>query len=162
MEVVAGTDNRPLPGGGMAVQSRWMPSARQNQTESRAAADWLLVVDDEEPIRGLIASALGSDALEVVTAADARTALQALDRRGTEPLMVILDVLMPGVDGLTLARKLTARLSRSKIIVMSGHLTADSYWPADLREITFLAKPFRMAVLADLVAAARAESPGRS
>jgi len=135
-----------------------MTQPKQNQATANSRRDWLLVVDDDEPIRKLITESLSSDTLEVVTTSDARSALQALEKYGTEPLMVVTDVLMPGMDGLTLARKLSARLTQSRIIVISGHLSDSSWWPTDLREITFLAKPFRMAELAELVEAARAES----
>lgn len=138
-----------------------MKHANQNQAKARTLGDWLLVVDDDEPICTLIMNALSSEALEVVTANDGRTALQTLEQRVTEPLVVLVDVLMPGMDGLTLTRKLCARLTRSKIIVMSGHLSDASWWPADLREITFLPKPFRMAELTELVDAARAEFRGK-
>jgi FixJ family two-component response regulator len=63
------------------------------------------------------------------------------------------------MDGLTLARKLHARLTRSKIVIMSGHLTDASWWPADLRDLVFIAKPFRMTDLKPLVEAARADCP---
>ncbi len=137
-----------------------MTSVDQNPAKAHPLRDWLLVVDDDEPICVLIKDALSSDALEVVTTNDGHTALQALDHRDTEPLVAVVDVLMPGMDGLTLARKLCARLKRSKIIVISGHLSNDSWWPVDLREITFLTKPFRLAELSELIDAARAEFRG--
>ena len=123
--------------------------------------DWLLVVDDDEPIGEMLCTALGSETLEVVFVREGQAALEVLAERATEPLLVITDVLMPGMDGLTLARKLGARLKHSKIVVMSGHLTDASCWPADLREITFLTKPFRIAELGELVEAARAEARDR-
>ena len=63
---------------------------------------------------------------------------------------------MPGMDGLTLARKLIGRLKRSKVVIMSGHLSDVSWWPADLRELVFLAKPFRMSEVSSLIDVARA------
>jgi hypothetical protein len=57
---------------------------------------------------------------------------------------------------MTLARKLLTRLTRSKIALMSGHLSDVSWWPADLREVAFLAKPFRIADLTALAETARA------
>lgn len=131
------------------------------ETPARPASDWLLVVDDDEPIGVLLANAFATATLEVVFVRDGRAALEALGQRATEPLLVITDVLMPGMDGLTLARKLNSRLRQSKIVVMSGHLTDASCWPADLREITFLTKPFKMTELDELVATARAEARER-
>jgi FixJ family two-component response regulator len=82
--------------------------------------------------------------------------MESKDGHASEPLLVLTDVLMPGMDGLTLARKLLTRLAQSKIIIISGHLTDISWWPADLRELVFLAKPFRTSEISALVDVARA------
>lgn len=121
------------------------------------ARDWILVVDDDEPIRMMLADMLRTADTEVETAADGHEALAVLDGRANEPLLVVADVLMPGMDGLTLARKLGTRLKRSKIAIMSGHLTDLSWWPVDLREIAFIEKPFQMSQMLELAALARAE-----
>ncbi len=72
--------------------------------------------------------------------------------------MIVLDVLMPGgMDGLALARMLKGRQRRSKIVLISGHLSDASWWPADLRDMAFLEKPFRLARLVELLDAARSE-----
>jgi two-component system cell cycle sensor histidine kinase/response regulator CckA len=125
--------------------------------QPKTTRDWVLVVDDDVPIHELIVTALSTDDLEVVTVPSGNKAFEALDERKTEPVLVLTDVLMPGIDGLTLARKLKGRLRRGKIVVMSGHLADVSWWPNDLRDLAFLAKPFRMAELSSLVQAAREE-----
>jgi len=138
-----------------------MTHTHETSSQPTPARDWLLVVDDEEEICRLVTEALRTDLLEVVSASDAHMALHIIAQRSPPPLLVVTDVLMPGMDGLTLARKLSARLPASRIVVISGHLSADSWWPADLREITFLAKPFRMAELQARVDAARTEVRGQ-
>ena len=105
---------------------------------------WVLIVDDEESMCGMITEMLSAEKVEVVSAADGAAALQLMEQRATEPLLVLTDVLMPGMDGLTLARKLGDKLKHSKIAIMSGHMTELSWWPDDLREVEFLAKPFRV------------------
>ena len=120
-----------------------------------AKLPWVLVVDDEESMCGMIADMLGGEQVEVVAAADGAAALKLLEQRTSEPLLVLTDVLMPGMDGLTLSRKLMGRIRRGKIVVMSGHLSDVSWWPADLRDLTFIAKPFRMADLAGFLREAR-------
>ncbi len=134
-----------------------MIGSKQNDPGVKPASDWVLVVDDDQPMHELIATALGVDGLEVVTASNSDEAFQAMDRHSVEPMLVLTDVLMPGMDGLTLARKLKTRLKLAKIVVMSGHLADVSWWPADLRDLAFLAKPFRMAELAALIESARTE-----
>lgn len=128
----------------------------ESHSDTPPPRDWILVVDDEQSINAMIKSALNTADLEVVTAINAAEALQALDGHASEPLLVLTDVLMPGMDGLTLARKLLTRLTQSKIIIISGHLTDISWWPADLRELVFLAKPFRTSEISALVDVARA------
>lgn len=120
-------------------------------------SDWVLVVDDDKPMHELIATALGTGGLEVVTAGNGPDAFVAIEGHRVEPLLVLTDVLMPGMDGLTLARKLKARLKLAKIVVMSGHLADVSWWPSDLKDLSFLAKPFRMADLMALIESARTE-----
>jgi len=134
-----------------------MTTAPEDSTDA-PEREWLLVVDDEARICEFLTIGLKSGVLEVVSAFDGPSALRVLAERKTDPLMVVMDVLMPGgVDGLTLARKLRARLPRTKIVLMSGHLSVDSWWPVDLRDVSFLAKPFRIAEVVELVGAARGE-----
>lgn len=134
-----------------------MIGSNQNDTGAKPTNDWVLVVDDDQPMHELIATALSVGGLEVVTASNSDEAFKALDQHKSEPMLLLTDVLMPGMDGLTLARKLKGRLKLSKIVVMSGHLADVSWWPADLRDLAFLAKPFRMAELAALIESARQE-----
>ena len=134
-----------------------MQPPNQNLAEPVLAHHWILIVDDEAAVGRMIEQALATESLEVVYAKNGSDALRVIDQRATEPLLVLLDVLMPGMDGLTLARKVSPRLHRSKIVIISGHLTDLSWWPADLRELTFLAKPFRIHELNTLVAIARKE-----
>jgi two-component system cell cycle sensor histidine kinase/response regulator CckA len=116
---------------------------------------WVLIVDDEDAMCRMLVEALAAEPVEAVAVHDAAKALQAVEQRRSEPLLVITDILMPGMDGLTLARKLGAKLKRTKIVLMSGHLSEVSWWPADMRECTFVAKPFRMAELAQFLREAR-------
>jgi len=120
-----------------------------------ASPHWVLIVDDEESMCAMIRDLLAGEAVEVVVAHDGVSALRAVDARAEEPLLVLTDVMMPGIDGLTLARKLADRVRRGKIVVMSGHLTDAAWWPADLREVSFIAKPFRLADLTGFLREAR-------
>jgi len=90
-----------------------------------------------------------------VAALDGDTALRLIEASDTEPLVVFSDVLMPGMDGFTLARKLQSRFKHSTIVLMSGHVSDTSWWPADLRSLSFLAKPFHLEGINAIVHAAR-------
>jgi two-component system, response regulator AauR len=76
----------------------------------------------------------------------------AIRAASVPPALVICDVLMPGIDGLELIRRMCARIRGLTVIFVSGHLTDVSWWPTDLRDHRFLAKPFDNA---QLVSAAR-------
>lgn len=127
----------------------------QPPSHANNPAGWILVVDDEPSVRTLIAEFLVESPVEVVGAAGGEAALKILDQRTTEPLLTMVDVLMPGMDGLTLTRKLRTRFRHGRLTVMSGHLSDASWWPDDLRDVDFLAKPFRRDDVLERVAAAR-------
>lgn len=65
---------------------------------------YILTVDDESQMRMMLADALGSEGYEVETASSGRDALSRLDKR--RPDVLVLDIGMPEMDGLTLCRKL--------------------------------------------------------
>jgi len=131
-----------------------MASPSGNASASR---EWILVIDDDQQMRQMVTECLAAEDVEVVGARNAAEAMQILEgRKSGEPVVTLVDVLMPGTDGLTLARKLQDRFKRGTIVVMSGHMTDMSWWPVELREVRFLSKPFRLVELMELVVAARA------
>lgn len=125
-------------------------------SSSPAQREWVLVVDDDAPLRRMVADTFSSAGVEVVGAAGGAEALAILDSRPDEPVLLLIDVLMPGIDGLTLARKIRSKFKRGTIVIMSGHLTDLSWWPVELREVAFLSKPFHIAELNGHLATARA------
>lgn len=65
----------------------------------------ILAVDDSAPIREMIVSVLASKGYQVTTAADGREALQRL-RSATEPHVVLLDIVMPLMDGIAVVNEI--------------------------------------------------------
>src|SRR5690606_30748460 len=63
--------------------------------------EWILVADDEEAIRELIKATLERSGYQVVTAADGAEAISIFGRRHTEIAAVIIDMMMPLIDGPT-------------------------------------------------------------
>jgi two-component system, cell cycle sensor histidine kinase and response regulator CckA len=111
-------------------------------TGSKSPAHWILLVDDEPAMRQMIETVLDSQSWSVRVADGAVSAMATVNAAPTPPSLLICDVLMPGIDGLQLTRRLLARLPQLKVILISGHLMDLSWWPTDLREICFLTKPF--------------------
>ena len=68
----------------------------------------VLVVDDDAAIRRVVRTVLEADGFEVVEAADGQAALMLLDSiMGRGPDAVVLDVMMPGIDGIEVCRAST-------------------------------------------------------
>jgi two-component system response regulator MprA len=113
----------------------------------------ILVVDDERAVRESLERALDLEGYEVELAADGEVALERLDGP-TPPDAVILDVLMPGIDGLEVCRRLRARRNAVPVLMLTARAEVDSRVAGlDAGADDYLAKPF---ALAELLARLRA------
>lgn len=77
----------------------------------------LLVADDEAAVRDALALVLDLNGFEVTTVIDGREAIRALSDR---PDAVILDVLMPGLDGLEVCRRIRATGDRTPVLMLTA------------------------------------------
>jgi two-component system cell cycle sensor histidine kinase/response regulator CckA len=126
--------------------------------ESKPAADLtghgtILLVEDEEGLRGLNARGLTSRGYTVLQAGNGVEALEIFEAQKGEVDLVVSDVVMPEMDGPTLLKELRARKPEVKIIFVSGY--AEDAFEKHLPEggqFAFLAKPFP---LKQLVAAVK-------
>jgi DNA-binding response OmpR family regulator len=99
-----------------------------------------VVVDDDREIRGLVRDVLEQDGLEVTAVGDGESLLALLP--GHHPDLVILDLMLPGVQGLDVLRKLQDR-GRIPTIVLSGKGDeADRVVGLELGADDYLVKPF--------------------
>lgn len=92
----------------------------------------LLVVDDEKNLRSLYQSELTRDGHEVVVAFDGQEALTMLDR--VKPDLVVLDIRMPGIDGLETMARLLSRENTLPVILNTAYSAyRESFlsWSAD-------------------------------
>lgn len=109
----------------------------------------VLVVDDDDPIRRLVRTVLEADDLEVIEAVDGHEALVMAKADGT-PTVVVLDVMMPGLDGVETCRRLDHE--RSKVIMLTARDDPDLEAEALAAGAdAFLTKPFSSIELLDLV-----------
>ncbi len=115
-----------------------LPTSSNSPPPSR----WILVVDDEPSMRQLIEIVLRREGWTVQTAANAEEAVDIVKKANPPPSLIICDVLMPKVDGLELMRRISHKIRGLEVIFISGHLSDVSWWPTDLRDHRFLAKPF--------------------
>jgi two-component system response regulator MprA len=112
----------------------------------------LLVVDDEPAVREALRRALAVEGYAVDLAPDGAAALEAL--AAEEPDAVLLDVLMPRVDGVTVCRRLRERGSRVPVLMLTARDTVgDRVAGLDAGADDYLVKPF---ALEELLARVRA------
>src|SRR6267142_4374408 len=80
----------------------------------------LALVEDHQLFRDALGDVLRSRGFDLVAAAgDARTAFQLIDR--THPDLVLLDLELPGLDGVTAMREMMARPAAPKVMILSAH-----------------------------------------
>lgn len=109
----------------------------------------VLVVDDDPSIRNMIALTLEEKGLSVVTAASGREAMSLWRCHVGGFDLLLSDIVMGDLDGLTLARTLRTSEPALPVILMSG--TSVPSWPRAFGSIEFLPKPFSCANLLDCV-----------
>ena len=107
----------------------------------------ILVVDDEADIRGLLKEILSEEGYEVDVAANAAQARASRARQ--VPDLVLLDIWMPDVDGITLLREWSAAATDGcPVVMMSGHGTVETAVEATrLGAFDFVEKPLSLAKL---------------
>lgn len=115
----------------------------------------ILVVDDEDLVRSMIATMMEDAGYDVVEVGDGLEALTFLERNGGEIAALVSDIRMPGLDGLELTRRVAARWPGVAIVLVSGYPTDGRM--SDVPEAAvFVPKPFRPDELANAVGRALA------
>jgi len=111
----------------------------------------VLVVDDDSAIRRVVRTVLEADNFEVVEAADGPAALLLLDAiNGRGPEAVVLDIMMPGIDGIEVCRRIDH--SRVKVVMLSARDDAETREQAAKAGCdAYLTKPFSEIELLDAV-----------
>jgi len=122
----------------------------------------ILVVDDEARIREVLHYALQKEGFDVVCGTDGREAIEAVEKGGID--LVILDVMLPEVDGLSACRNIRAE-SRVPILFLSARSEEiDRVLGLELGGDDYLTKPFSVRELVARVKAMfrRLEAPGEA
>lgn len=120
--------------------------------ETKSQATTILVVDDERAYRQAVADILRSQGYTVLLAASAAEALEVLQL--LTPELIMLDVMMPEVDGLTLLRQLSAQprfLGVPIVMATAKTMPADQWSAWERGASAFLAKPFTFEEVTSLV-----------
>jgi two-component system, cell cycle sensor histidine kinase and response regulator CckA len=128
-------------------------AAPQPKPSTGSARPRVLVVDDESSIRDLLAKTLALAEYDVDVAADGRSALERMRMYPYD--LLIADLKMPGMDGLTVIREAKRYKADLPVIIITGFSTESSAIEAvNLGVAGYLTKPFRVPQV--LAAAAKA------
>ena len=100
----------------------------------------ILIVDDDADIRNLLADYLGQQGLHVLTAADGKEMQQVLDNDPVD--LVVLDLTLPGTDGLALCRNLRAHSALPVIMLTARSSSLDRIIGLEMGADDYLCKPF--------------------
>ena len=118
----------------------------------------VLVVDDEPIVRDVVVRYLERDGLETLTALDGDAARRLIEER--EPSLVVLDVMLPGTDGLSLCRWIRGRSNLPVILLTARGEEADRIVGLELGADDYVTKPFSPRELAARVRSVLRRSNG--
>ena len=126
--------------------------AQTTRTAVRGGHETVLLVEDNDLVRGLAKTVLMRNGYNVIEAADADEALRAASEQRGQIHVLLTDVVMPGISGGLLAQQLSHLYSGLRVLYMSGYTDSAVVNHGVLSpEVTFLQKPFTPATLARAV-----------
>jgi two-component system cell cycle sensor histidine kinase/response regulator CckA len=124
------------------------------KTGDLAGRGRILLVEDEDGVRGIAAQLLASCGYQVIEAADGEKALEIIKENAGGIDLLISDVVMPGMDGPALLREARPWLAKTRVMFISGYAERDlAKTLEEERAISFLPKPFTLRQLAERVKA---------
>jgi two-component system cell cycle sensor histidine kinase/response regulator CckA len=150
-------DSRPGQGATftiyLPVHANGEPVApRKIAVKPRPAELWgtgtVLVVEDEDMVRAVAERALARQGYTVLTAENGEAALEIIERI-PRPDLLVSDVVMPAMDGPTMARIVRAKYPDLPILFMSGYAEEQLRRSIDIENVSFIPKPFSVQQLAE-------------
>jgi two-component system, chemotaxis family, chemotaxis protein CheY len=121
----------------------WLNGNRSNVKAGHVERPRVLIVDDEQTVRDLVAKTLTMADYDVDTAADGPSAIDRLNTASYD--LLITDLKMPGMDGLSVIREVRRRSTELPIVIITGYSTEASAIEAiNLGVSGYLTKPFRL------------------
>ncbi|MEC4684422.1 MAG: PAS domain S-box protein [Nitrospirota bacterium] len=130
------------------------PTAKveHEEVEVQSGCGHILVVEDESAIRELIEIQLENLGYQVTLAANGGEALLAIEEKGIRPDLLITDVVMPGMSGVVLLKRLRKTLPELRVLFMSGYTDNVIVHQGILDPgIPFIQKPFSIKGLSAIV-----------
>jgi len=134
-----------------AAEGAELPEASpESPVEVQRGSGTILVVEDEESVRGLVRLILGETGYQVLEAADGERAIELCREHEGEIHLLLTDVVLPGVSGPKLAEEIQQLRPDIKVVYMSGYTDNAIVHHGMLDEgIAFLEKPIKPRVLTE-------------
>jgi two-component system cell cycle sensor histidine kinase/response regulator CckA len=130
------------------------PAAPSKRGDDLSGRGRILLVEDEDGVRGIASQLLASCGYQVIEAADGEKALEIIKENAGGIDLLISDVVMPGMDGPALLREARPWLAKTRVMFISGYAERDlAKTLEEERAISFLPKPFTLRQLAERVKA---------
>jgi two-component system cell cycle sensor histidine kinase/response regulator CckA len=116
--------------------------------EGDRGTETILLVEDEDAVRVVVATVLRRHGYTVLEASDARIACEIFDRDGAGVDLLLTDVVMPGMNGPALAQRLVAARQELRVLFISGYSELALPLGGGASHVSFLRKPFSASALA--------------
>jgi two-component system cell cycle sensor histidine kinase/response regulator CckA len=128
-----------------------LPATKASSAD-RVGTETILLVEDEPQLRELTRSVLAARGYSVVEALNADEAERLVEKYGSKIHLLLTDVIMPGMSGRELAKRLSARHPAMRVLYMSGYTYNVIAQGGTLeRGVAFLQKPFTPSALIEKV-----------
>ena len=130
-----------------------VPAPAPPGAEPKGTGETVLVVEDEPALLAIVTRSLTRLGYRIMQAVDGRRALAMWEQHADEIDLVLTDMRMPGgLTGFELAKRVRQDQPAMKIILMSGYSPElELNGPGSKLHIEYLAKPFELGTLADMV-----------
>ena len=130
-----------------------LPAAKTtSQDRVKMGTETILLVEDEPDLRELTRTVLASSGYTIVEARNAEEAERLTESNGAKIHLLLTDVIMPGISGRELAKRILARHSAMRVLYMSGYTYNVIAQGGTLeRGVSFLQKPFTPSALVEKV-----------
>jgi diguanylate cyclase (GGDEF)-like protein/PAS domain S-box-containing protein len=141
------------------AQQRVREGVKQERIARAKACETILLVEDEPALRGPMRRGLEREGYTVLEAPDGNEALRICETHPEDIHVMVTDVVMPGMDGLELGRRVALHRPGTRVLYASGY--ADAMSRESVREGDFLQKPYTPSELGQRIRQmlARGEEP---
>jgi len=117
-------------------------------------SETILLVEDEDAVRVIVSAVLRRQGYQVLEASTPHGAIEIFQRHAASIDLLLTDVVMPEMNGPSLAQRLVAERPELRILFISGYADVASPLDAAGPNVSFLSKPFQASTLAAKVRAA--------